>query len=131
VKIIFRTIAPGINPETPIALILAFNLKEYHMTTELMEKPETQSTFEVLTMEEFMERMKISRSTVLDWKKKGHLKPGKHYIQKGHVIRYLWAKDVVLDLCDPEIMKVGPIKKIPAVKRVPRKSPAIGVNLDY
>ncbi len=94
--------------------------------TETKEEP-----FEVLTMEEFMARMKIGRSTVLDWKKKGHLKPGKHYIQKGHVIRYIWTKEVVLDLCDPNIMKVGPEKKKLAVKRVPRKRPSIGINLDY
>lgn len=93
--------------------------------TEKKEEP-----FEVLTMEEFMERMKIGRSTVLDWKKTGHLKPGKHYIQKGHVIRYIWTKEVVLDLCDPEIIKANRKKK-PAVKRVPRKKSAPGINLDY
>ncbi|MCP4718197.1 MAG: helix-turn-helix domain-containing protein [Desulfobacteraceae bacterium] len=93
--------------------------------TEITEKP-----FEVLTLEEFMERMKIGKTTVHKWKKEGQLKAGKHYIKNGKVVRFIWTQEVVLDLHDRNIMKVGPEK--PAKKqKVPGRKRKIGVNLDY
>ena len=43
---------------------------------------------ELLTVEEFAEHMKISRSTVFDWIRRGTLKAGRHYIKVGRVIRF-------------------------------------------
>ncbi len=93
--------------------------------TEQKEEP-----FEVLTLEEFMERMKIGRTTVHKWKSIGRLQPGKHFIKNGRVVRFIWTKEVILDLCDPKIMKVGPVEG-PAKKRIPGQKRKIGVNLDY
>ncbi|MHB8173733.1 MAG: helix-turn-helix transcriptional regulator [Nitrospirota bacterium] len=36
---------------------------------------------EMITIEEFADRMKISRTTVFEWIKKDRLKAGKHYRQ--------------------------------------------------
>ncbi|WDP91099.1 MAG: hypothetical protein HUN04_15910 [Desulfobacter sp.] len=95
---------------------------------------ETQEEFEVLTTEEFMERMKIGRTTVHKWKKTGILVPGKHYTQAGHVVRFIWTKEILLDLCDRNIMKVGSTEKKPPAKRkkpVSKRPHGGGINLDY
>jgi len=53
---------------------------------------------ELLTVEEFAERMKISRTTVFDWIRKGTLKSGRHYMKIGRVIRFEWGPELVKKL---------------------------------
>ncbi|MGC2425013.1 MAG: helix-turn-helix domain-containing protein [Nitrospirota bacterium] len=55
-------------------------------------------TMELLTIEEFAERMKISRSTVFDWIRKGRFKAGRHYMKIGRVIRFEWGPELILKL---------------------------------
>ena len=88
--------------------------------------------FEFLLIDEFAERLKVGRSTIFDWKKKGILKAGQHYIQQGRVLRFFWAKDVLLNLnenIDPSPKNEQKAEAhLPKEKSVPRK---VGINLDY
>ncbi len=50
---------------------------------------------EMITIEEFADRMKISRTTVFEWIKKDRLKAGKHYIKIGRIVRFEWGPDLL------------------------------------
>lgn len=53
---------------------------------------------EILTAEEFAQRLKIGRSSLFEWVRKGVLIPGKHYFKVGRVLRFVWADTVIVDL---------------------------------
>ncbi len=55
-------------------------------------------SFEVILIDEFARRLKISRATIFEWKKKGVLVPGRHYFQRGKVLRFFWDRGVVAEL---------------------------------
>jgi len=50
---------------------------------------------ELLTTEEFAERLKIGRSTLFEWLGKGILVPGQHYFKIGRVLRFVWSDELV------------------------------------
>ena len=54
--------------------------------------------FELLNIDEYAKRFMISRTTIFKWKQDGTLLPGRHYIQKGKIVRYIWARDVIEDI---------------------------------
>ncbi len=49
---------------------------------------------EVLTIEQFAQRMQVSRTTVFAWIKAGFLKEGVHYLRLGRILRLCWREDV-------------------------------------
>lgn len=53
---------------------------------------------EILTPEEFAERLKIGRSTLFDWMNKGILVPGRHFMKVGRILRFVWSDDIVASL---------------------------------
>jgi excisionase family DNA binding protein len=53
---------------------------------------------ELLTVEEYAKRFGVSRTTIFEWKKRGKIKPGRHYIMIGRVLRFFWSIDVIRDL---------------------------------
>jgi len=57
-------------------------------------------TQEILTAEEFAQRLKIGRSTLFDWLSKDILVSGKHYLKVGRVLRFVWCDDVVITLLE-------------------------------
>lgn len=57
-------------------------------------------THEILTAEEFADRLKIGRSTLFDWMNKEILVSGKHYMKVGRVLRFVWSDDVVLTILE-------------------------------
>lgn len=52
-------------------------------------------SMEILTPEEFIQRMKIGRTTFFGWKKAGKLKAGRDFIQEGRVIRIPWCAELL------------------------------------
>jgi len=60
---------------------------------------------ELLTVEEFAQRMKISRTTVFDWIRKGALKAGRHYLKIGRVIRFEWGPELVQRLREDSVVE--------------------------
>ncbi len=93
------------------------------------------TSFEILFLDEFADRLKVGRSTVHNWKKKGILKTGKHYIKQGGVLRFFWEKNLLLSL--NEDMPPVPTGKeetphiTPSPSEKKHTSGKIGINLDY
>jgi len=52
----------------------------------------SETTQEVLTVEQFAQRMQVSRTTVFAWIKAGLLKEGVHYIRLGRILRLCWRE---------------------------------------
>lgn len=50
---------------------------------------------EIITLEEFAAKMKVSETTVWKWLRHGNLRPGRHYIQIERVIRFHWCRELV------------------------------------
>jgi hypothetical protein len=53
---------------------------------------------ELLTLEEYAKRFGVCRTTIFEWKKRGRLKAGRHFIKIGRVLRFFWSIDVIRDL---------------------------------
>lgn len=49
---------------------------------------------EVLTVEQFAERLQVSRTTVFGWLKTGAIKEGVHYFRLGRILRFRWQEDL-------------------------------------
>jgi len=58
---------------------------------------------EVLTPEEFAKRLKIGRSSLFEWLRKGVLIPGKHYFRVGRVLRFIWSDELITALLDQSV----------------------------
>jgi len=87
---------------------------------------------ELLTVEQFAERLQISRTTVFYWLKNGELSEGVHFFRLGRIIRFRY---------DEELFFTGkpaskPADKAKTLLRPKGKKPAPApcrqaVNLDY
>ncbi len=51
-------------------------------------KPHSESDF--LTVEQFAQRLQVSRTTVFGWLKKGDLREDVHYLRIGRILRFRW-----------------------------------------
>jgi len=90
---------------------------------------------ELLTVAEFAERLKVSRTTVFSWLKGGELREGVHYLRLGRILRFLWPffpTPLTLPGAAPE-KRNQPRQVKPARKRPTGCKPDAGppVNLDY
>jgi len=52
---------------------------------------------DLLTVEEYAEKLKVSRTTVFGWLKNGLLQEGKHYFRLGRIIRFVWDTGLLLN----------------------------------
>jgi excisionase family DNA binding protein len=48
------------------------------------------SESELLTVEQFAQRLQVSRTTVFSWLKNGDIREGVHYLRIGRVLRFHW-----------------------------------------
>lgn len=53
---------------------------------------------EVLTVEQFAERLKVSRATLFNWMQRNILVAGRHYLKQGRVLRFLWSTELIMEL---------------------------------
>jgi excisionase family DNA binding protein len=58
------------------------------------------SNIDIITLEEFAERMGVGESTVWKWIKTGKLVPGIHFIKLGRIIRFEWGPKLITKLHD-------------------------------
>lgn len=103
---------------------------------------------EILTIEQFAERMQVSRTTVFGWLKQGVLQEGVHYFRIGRILRLCWREGGFLNSQQkPAAQDEGPAAPAPAARSeldsqrgaAPVNSPPLtfsrsggpGVNLDY
>jgi predicted DNA-binding transcriptional regulator AlpA len=45
---------------------------------------------ELLKVEQFAQRLQVSRTTVFGWLKNGDLQEGVHYLRLGRILRFRW-----------------------------------------
>ena len=91
---------------------------------------------ELLTVEEFAKRMKISRTTVFDWIRKGTLKSGRHYIKLGRVVRFEWGPELLQKLHEDSVEGQEkpldrPMPRHSGLKDIKLNNRRAAINLDY
>jgi len=52
---------------------------------------------DLLTVEQFADRMQVSRTTVFGWLKIGVLQEGTHYFRVGRILRLCWREGLFLN----------------------------------
>ena len=85
---------------------------------------------ELITVEEFAEKLKIGRTTVFQWLKDGTLVQGKHFIKIGRVIRFQWPDVVDLIVMD-NIKNPESEKKLRNEPVQPRQKAAIDLQYNW
>jgi len=87
----------------------------------------------LLTIEEFARRFGVSRTTIFKWKKRGKLKPGRHYVMIGRVLRFFWNKNVIVDLHDVNDKRIEKqnVHLKEAGKTRPKCNKGSPINFDY
>jgi hypothetical protein len=90
---------------------------------------------EILTPEEFLERMKIGRTTFFKWKKEGRLQVGRDFIQKGRILRVLWGVELLKRLLETSDESVEKKPQEKAAKQkggiVPPRKRTTAINFEY
>lgn len=86
---------------------------------------------DLLTVEQFADKLKVSRSTVFGWLKSNQLQEGKHYFRIGRIIRFVW--DAGLFLGSKRKKKTArDFKSLGSTGLAERSTPSqSGINLDY
>lgn len=87
---------------------------------------------EILTLEEFAEKMKVGETTVWKWIRSGKLQPGRHYIQIERVIRFHWCRELVERLHEDCAEALGEEQPVtPAESMPPRKRHTFGKRINF
>lgn len=81
---------------------------------------------EILTLEEFAEKMKVGETTVWKWIRSGKLRAGRHYIQIERVIRFHWCRELVERLHEDCAEALGEEEPI-----TPRKRHKFGKRINF
>lgn len=55
---------------------------------------------ELLTVEQFAERLQVSRATIFAWMQKKILVQGRHFLRLGRVLRFPWSDELVSSLLE-------------------------------
>jgi hypothetical protein len=89
---------------------------------------------EILTPEQFSDRMQIGRTTFFEWKKKGKLQAGRDFIKEGRVIRILWCAELLKRLLESSNEKKtqegsSRTKREKSSVQMPKRK--VAINLDY
>ncbi len=105
------------------------------MTNDLL--PSTAPLPEVLTVEEYADRLKVSRTTVFAWLKNGELREGVDYLRRGRILRFRWptfpTTQPLPQSAEDLEREPEPLAAPPARRTRPhgKRGPAPAVNLDY
>ena len=103
---------------------------------------------ELLTVEQFAERMQVSRTTVFGWLKNEVLQDGVHYFRIGRILRLCWREGLFLNSQPRPVSEDEALATAILMKRseqdsqrgkAPVNSPLLtlgrgnapGINLDY
>lgn len=86
---------------------------------------------DLLTVEEYAEKLKVSRTTVFGWLKNGLLEEGKHYFRLGRIIRFVWDTGLLLKQ-KKQTKATRDLKSLRPTNEKTRRIPSqAGINLDY
>lgn len=96
--------------------------------------PQPTLTADFLTVEQFAQRLQVSRTTIFEWLKTGNLVQGKHYFKIGRVLRFVWdATLLLLDKTNKHTprRKAAPLPPRPKDRRRHSIPSQPAINLDY
>lgn len=84
----------------------------------------------LLTVDQFADRLQVSRTTVFSWIKSGCLREGTHYFRLGRVLRFHWPlAAVIAPAVTPD--HVMPPRSPKGKKPKAIRGSSSGINLDY
>jgi excisionase family DNA binding protein len=95
------------------------------------------SDTELLTVDQFAQRLQVSRTTVFEWLKNGELREGIHYFRIGRVLRFRWQEGLFFNNQQPKRKARNEAADSPPPKKRPRDTKRLHapcsplVNLDY
>ena len=89
------------------------------------------SETQLLTVEQFAERLQVSRATVFVWMQKQILVPGKHFIKFGRVLRFSWSADLVVNLLHASAQLLPVAIPVITPVSVTRKKTGSPINWGY
>ena len=97
------------------------------------ESTKIHDALEPLHLEEYARRLKVGRTTIFKWKQEGVLIPGRHFIKRGKVVRYIWAFDLIMELHENAINKAKNtgLQDIDYMTKKRRLKNKIAINLGY
>lgn len=86
---------------------------------------------ELLTVEQFAQRLQVSRATVFAWIQKQILVQGRHFLKIGRVLRFTWSDDFISTLLleSAAAAAVAPPTLSPVI--VSRKKTDSSLNWEY
>ncbi len=86
---------------------------------------------ELLTVEQFAQRLQVSRATVFAWIQKQILVQGRHFLKIGRVLRFTWSDDFISILLQESAaaVVVAPVTLSPVA--VSRKKTDSALNWEY
>lgn len=93
--------------------------------------PQQPTTAELLTVDQFAQRLQVSRATVFTWMQKQILVQGRHFLKIGRVLRFTWSVDLVACLLQDSAQTVP--AAAPAIRPVnlTRKKIDSSLNWEY
>jgi hypothetical protein len=88
---------------------------------------------ELLSVGEYAKRFCVSRTTIFEWKKRGILIPGRHYMQIGRTLRFFWSSEVICGLHEGNSRHTENNKKHPIKSAMPKKASnkKSAINMEY
>jgi Helix-turn-helix domain len=91
-------------------------------------------TPELISPEEFAKRWGVSRSTIFNWRKRGRLKAGRHYIKIGRTVKFVWGPELIAKLHEDCLRDDEQARNEQKAKSNKPRSRNVGqalINLDY
>jgi excisionase family DNA binding protein len=85
---------------------------------------------ELLTVDQFAQLLKVSRTTVFSWLKTGEIQEGVHFIRLGRVLRFRWQIELLF-VKKPQSRTKQKQNKRPTSPGRKLLSADLAVNLDY
>lgn len=86
---------------------------------------------ELLTVEQFAQRLQVSRATVFSWIQKQILVQGRHFLKIGRVLRFTWSEDFIAVLLQDSASAVAITASPLSPVTVTRKKTGSPLNWEY
>lgn len=86
---------------------------------------------ELLTVEQFAQRLQVSRATVFAWIQKQILVQGRHFLKFGRVLRFTWSDDFISILLQESATAAAVAPPTLSLVAVSRKKSDSSLNWEY
>ena len=93
--------------------------------------PQQPTNAELLTVEQFAQRLQVSRATVFTWIQKQILVQDRHFLKIGRVLRFTWSDDFVSTLLHDSALALPVVPLVASPVSPTRKKSDSSLNWDY